>query len=129
MTEPERRGLAGVVDGALTLATAPTVEVVANLLVDLDDARLHLPSVAGPVHIRIDRLREAVRIVRTEEETLKRLDATLTAGGYTAEVYVGETQVALLGAEADPGRVSRRLADGRTELFAGGVLRAAVRDP
>jgi hypothetical protein len=119
----------GAVDGALTAAVAPPVEAVGNLLVDLDGARLRLPSVAGPVHIEIERLREAVRIVRTEGATLERLDATLRTGGYTAVVYVGETRVALLGAGADPGRVSRWLGDGRTELLAAGVCAAAVRDP
>ena len=125
--DPNPQGLLGVVDGALTMATAPTVEAAANLLIDLDDARLRLPSVGGPVHIEIERLREAVRIVRNEGETLGQLDATLRAGGYTAEVYVGETRVALLGVGADPGRVSRWLGDGRTELLATGVCAAAVR--
>ncbi|SEN23849.1 hypothetical protein SAMN05216388_1002129 [Halorientalis persicus] len=124
---PDRQGLLGVVDGALTMATAPAVEAAANLLVDLDGARLRLPSVGGPVHIEIERFREAARIVRAEGETLERLDATLRTGGYTAEVYVGETRVALLGVGADPGRVSRWLGDGRTELLARGVVAAAVR--
>ncbi|SDF15827.1 hypothetical protein [Halorientalis regularis] len=125
--DPDRQGILGAVDGALTMATAPAVETAANLLVDLDDARLRLRSVGGPVHIEIDRFREAVRIVRTEGATLERLDATLRAGGYTAAVYVGETRVALLGVGADPGRVSRWLGDGRTELLARGVVTAAVR--
>jgi hypothetical protein len=127
--DPDRQGLLGVVDGALTLATAPAVETAANLLVDLDGARLRLSSVGGPVFIEIEQFREAVRIVRTEDETLERLDATLRTGGYTAEVYVGETQVALLGVGADPGRVSRWLGDGRTELLATGVCAAALRQP
>lgn len=105
--DPDRPGLLEVVDSALTIAAAPAVEAAVNLLVDIDDARLRLPSVGRPVHIEIERFREAVRIVRTEGETLKRLDTTLRAGGYTAEVYVGETRVALLGADAAPGRVRR----------------------
>lgn len=125
--DDERRGLFGAIEGALTLATAPPVEVAANVLVDLDGARFRLPSVGGPVHIEFESLREAARVLRHEGETLGQLDSVLRAGGYTAAVYVGETRVALLGVGATPGRVSRWLGDGRTQLLARGVLVAAVR--
>lgn len=116
------------VDALLTGIASGPVEAVANLLVSLDGAELRLTSVTGRVEILVESLRAAVRIVRTEGETLRRLDDTLSAGGITAPVYVAETRIALLGADARPGWLSKRIADGRTEVDGWGLLKAIPRD-
>jgi len=115
------------VDQLLTGVASGPVEMAANLLVSLDGATLRLTSLTGEVEIVVESLRAAVRIVRTEAETLRRLDETLTAGGVTAPVYVAGTRIALLGANADPGWLSEQVADGRTEVDGWGLCKATPR--
>jgi len=121
--------LVDLLDDVFTLTTKDPIESVANIAIPLEGAAIRVPSVTGPVRVELETLRDAVDLVRNQQALLHRLDETLTAGGYTAEVYVVETQVGLLGADADPGRVSRAVGDGKTEILGRGVARAAVRSP
>jgi hypothetical protein len=121
--------LVDLLDDVFTLTTKEPIEAVANVAIPLEGADIHVPSVTGPVHVELETLRDAIDLVRNQQALLHRLDEALTAGGYTAEVYVVETQVGLLGADADPGRVSRVVGDGKTEILGRGVARAAVRSP
>lgn len=116
------------VDTVLTGVASGPMELVANLVVSLDGAQLKLTSITGKVRIVVDSFRAAIRIVRTEQRTLRKLDQALSASGITAPVYVAETQIALLGADANPGWLSRRIADGRTEVDGWGVLRFFFRE-
>ncbi|WP_136715836.1 hypothetical protein [Halorientalis salina] len=115
------------VDQLLTGVASGPVEMAANLLVSLDGATLQLTSITGQVEIVVESLRAAVRIVRTEGETLRKLDETLAAGGITAPVYVAGARIAMLGANAEPGWLSKRLADGRTEVDGWGLMKAMPR--
>lgn len=131
MPEPDSDpgGLVGLVDGLATMAVAPALEPVANVVVALDGATLRLTSITGRVRIDVETFEDALDIVWHEQAALERLDATLTAAGFTAEVYVGGTHAAWLGADADPGWGSRYLADGCTELRPAGVSRVVVDAP
>lgn len=121
--------LVDLLDDVFTLTIEEPIEAVTNVVIPLEGAEIHLPSVTGPVHVELETLRDAIDLVRNQQALLHRLDEALTAGGYTAEVYVVETQVGLLGADADPGRVSRVVGDGKIKILARGVARAAIRSP
>ncbi|MFD1586969.1 hypothetical protein ACFR9U_08235 [Halorientalis brevis] len=115
------------IDTLLTGVASGPMETVANLVVALDGAQLKLTSITGKVRIVVESLRAAIRIVRTEQQTLLKLDQALSASGITAPVYVAGTRIALLGAHAEPGWLSRRIADGRTEVDGWGVVKTALR--
>lgn len=121
--------LVDLLDDVFTLTIEEPIEAVTNVVIPLEGAEIHLPSVTGPVHVELETLRDAIDLVRNQQALLHRLDEALTAGGYTAEVYVVETQVGLLGMDADPGRVSRVVGDGKIKILARGVARAAIRSP
>jgi len=115
------------IDTLLTGVASGPMETVANLVVSLDGAQLRLTSITGKVRIVVESLRAAIRIVRTEQQTLLKLDQALSASGITAPVYVAGTRIALLGAHAEPGWLSRRIADGRTEVDGWGVVKSLLR--
>ena len=116
------------IDTLLTGVASGPMEKVANLVVALDGAQLQLTSITGKVRIVVESLRAAIRIVRTEQDALRRLDQALSASGITAPVYVAGTRIALLGAHAEPGWLSRRIADGRTEVDGWGVVKSLFSD-
>ncbi|MFB6142797.1 MAG: hypothetical protein ABEJ30_05580 [Halorientalis sp.] len=118
-----------VVEGTVTAATRGPLEAIANAAVPLEGARIRVPSVTGPVRVELATVREAYDLIRHQQASLRRLDEALTTGGYTAEIYVEERQVATLGVGAAPGRTSRWLGGGRTEIHLREVLRATVRSP
>lgn len=119
-------GLVGMLDGLLTGVAAPSVEVVANRLHALEGVRLELASVTGVVHVEVESVRQAVHVVRHQQAAVRQLDEMLAAGGFTGQVRVDGVQVGRLGVEADPGRLSRWLADGRTEVRVRGLLSAVA---
>lgn len=121
--------LIDLLDNVFSLTTKRPLESVANIAIPLEGAEIRVPSVGGPVHVELETLRDAVRLVRNQQALLHKLDETLRSGGYSAEVYVAGIQVGLLGERAAPGRVSQFVGDGKTQILARGVARAAVNSP
>ncbi len=104
---------------------------LAPLSVTTEDLTLSVAGVTMPVRSTGDRLfvevptvRDAIRVARAAGEDTARPAAAMTATGLTTELRVRGRTVAVLGADARPGVLSRELGVAPAAIRLGGVLSA-----
>lgn len=125
MTEPSPADAA--VDRILAAVRArPNLSVTADLTVHLDGTELQVTSYTDLLKVEIATVGDAVRVARSGRSELGRLASGLAAAGLTAEVLVGGSAVARIGADASPGLLVRRLTDAPIESLPGGAVGALL---
>jgi hypothetical protein len=104
-----------------------------RLSVETDDLTVSVDGVDAAVHaadhrlfVEVDSVADALRVARNlpADSVSNRAAAGLARGGLTAEVRVRGRTVAVVGAEARPGPLSRRLGVAPAELRLAGVVGA-----
>lgn len=116
-------------DLASAVADRPGLDVTADLSVSVDGTAVDVESYTDRLFVDVDSVRALVRLAGATggRSRLRRTSQLLSAADLTAELRVAGRPVALLGADADPGPLGRRL--GGVELRAGGLVAAAFTTP
>lgn len=107
--------------------TGPALDVEANLSVTVDGIRLAVSTCDGRLRVQVPSIGACARLARSERTRLPVLASILADAGLTVEVRVGDAVVALVGADANPGRLARRLHLGAVEPRLRGVVAATLR--
>ena len=103
------------------------------LSVATDDLTLSVDGVEAAVHatdrrifVEVERVRDALRVARLlpDAPVLNRAIGELTRGDLTAEIRVRGRTVAVAGADARPGPLSRRLGVAPAEIRIAGIAGA-----
>ncbi|PSQ67228.1 MAG: hypothetical protein BRD24_01035 [Halobacteriales archaeon SW_9_67_24] len=116
------RALAAIADEDL----AP-LDVQADLAASIDGQEVTIEAAAGRIHVAVPAVAVGATLVRRVRDVLPGAARVLAAADLTLVVRVRGRIVAVLGAEAQPGRLGRRL-DAPVQVSADGALTAAVRE-
>ena len=110
-----------------TDARAPLSVATDDLTLTVEGVDLDVRSTGDRLFVEAATVRDAVRVARSlpEEADARGPSALLLATDLTAEVRVRGRTVALVGADARPGPLSRRMGVAPAELRLAGVLGAA----
>lgn len=116
-------------DLAAVVAARPALDVTADLSLDVDGTPVDVESSTDRLLVDVDSVRALVRVLRATggRSRLRRTARLLAAADLTADLRVAGRSVALVGADADPGALGRRL--GGVEVRAGGLVAAALATP
>lgn len=106
---------------------SPALAVDANLTVTVEGTELAVSSPDDRIRVQVPSVTAAASLFSSERNRLPALARTMTATGVTAEVRIGDAVVAVLGAEAVPGTVSKRIWGEGVEVRPQSFLAAAVR--
>ncbi|MEZ3116907.1 peptide ABC transporter ATP-binding protein [Halobaculum sp. MBLA0147] len=107
-------------------AVAP-LSVATDLELTVDGVPVGVRSTGDRLFLEVPTLRTAVRMARDGEGLEERLAPVLRVTDLTVEVRVREATVAVLGADARPGWLSRELDVDPVEVRVGGALAAVGR--
>lgn len=102
-------------------------DVTANLSVAVDGIDLAVATVDDRIHVQVPSLRAAASLARGERGRLPTIARTLAEADQTAEIRIGDSVLAVVGADATPGRLATLLSLGLVELRPGAVIPAALR--
>ena len=103
--------------------------MAADLTVEIEDARAEVRSTGERLFVEFSTLPEALRALRgLPEDGSDRLADLLRTTDLTVEVRVRDRTVAVVGARASPGVVSRGLGVDPVEVRVGGLLGAVGRE-
>lgn len=116
------RALAAIADADL----AP-LDVSADLAVSVAGHEVTVEAATDRIHITVPTVGIAVSLVRRARGVLPGAARVLAAADLTAVVRVRGRVVAVLGAEARPGRLGERL-DAPIQVSADGALTATIRE-
>ena len=105
----------------------PGLGLDVNLAVTIDGTRLAVSSRQGRLYVQAPSLGACLRLARRQRGRLAELAGLLADAGQTVELRVGGATVAVLGAGARPGPLSRRLGLGPVRLRPQGAVAAALR--
>lgn len=108
-------------------ADGSSLSVEANLAVAVDGTELAVSTPEDRIRVQCGSVRAVLSLYRSEGSRARELSALLAALGLTAELRVGGAVVAVAGAEATPGRLSRRVFGPNVEARATALLAAALR--
>jgi hypothetical protein len=115
------------VDAVLAAATDhPDVTVTADLTVQRGGVEVTVTSYTDLVRVEFESLTDAVRFARVDGGDLETLLAGTVATGLTVAVHVGRSRVALLGTDAAPGPITRRLLGEWTQVSVRGLVQAVL---
>ncbi len=103
------------------------LDITANLSVTVDGVDLAISTVDDRIRVQVPSVWAGLRLGRTERGRLGRLARVLDEAGETAEIRVGDAVLAVVGAEATPGRLGWVLSTGPVETRPGAVIPAALR--
>jgi hypothetical protein len=79
------------------------------------------------VRVQVPSVAAAASLLSSEGDRLPALARLAASAGVTAEVRIGDAVVAVVGTDADPGRVSRLLSLGPVEVRSTELAAAALR--
>ena len=116
------RALAAIADEDL----AP-LDVQADLAASIDGQEVTIEAAASRIHVAVPAVAVGATLVRRVRDVLPGAARVLAAADLTLVVRVRGRIVAVLGAEAQPGRLGRRL-DAPVQVSTDGALTAAVRE-
>ncbi|WP_049903406.1 hypothetical protein [Halococcus agarilyticus] len=116
------RALAAIADEDL----AP-LDVQADLAASIDGHEVTVEAAANRIHVTVPAVAVGATLIRRVRGVLPGAARVLAAADLTLVVRVRGRVVAVLGAEAQPGRLGRRL-DAPVQISADGALTAAVRE-
>lgn len=103
------------------------LDVSADLAVSIDGHEVTIEAATDRLHVAVPTVGIAATLVRRARGVLPEAARVLAAADLTAVVRVRGTVVAVLGAEARPGRLGERL-DAPLQVSADGALTAAIRE-
>ncbi|OYR44700.1 peptide ABC transporter ATP-binding protein [Halorubrum sp. Hd13] len=111
-----------------TDARAPLSVVTEDLTLTVDGVDLDVRSTGERLFVEVPTVRDAIRVVRRlpENGDTRAPAALLTATRLTTEVRVRGRTVAVIGADARPGRLSRELGVAPAEVRVAGALGAGA---
>ena len=111
-----------------TDARAPFSVATDDLTLTVEGVDLEVRSTGDHLFVEVPTVRDAVRVARSlpADADARGPSALLLATDLTAEVRVRGRTVALVGADARPGPLSRRMGVAPAELRLAGVLGAAA---
>ncbi|OYR39675.1 peptide ABC transporter ATP-binding protein [Halorubrum sp. Ib24] len=111
-----------------TDARAPLSVVTEDLTLTVDGVDLDVRSTGERLFVEVPTVRDAIRVVRRlpENGDARAPAALLTATRLTTEVRVRGRTVAVIGADARPGRLSRELGVAPAEVRVAGALGAGA---
>jgi hypothetical protein len=111
-----------------TDARAPLSVVTDDLTLAVDGVELDVRSTGDRLFVEVPTVRGALRVARNlpSDGDARGPAALLTATDLTTEVRVRGRTVAVVGADARPGRLSRELGVAPAEVRIGGALGAGV---
>jgi len=111
-----------------TDARAPLSVATDDLTLTVEGVDLDVRSTGDRLFVEVATVRDAVRVARSlpEDADARGPSALLLATDLTAEIRVRGRTVALIGADARPGPLSRRLGVAPAEIRVAGALGAAV---
>jgi hypothetical protein len=107
-------------------AHAP-LSVETNLTLSVDGTPVELRSTGDRLFVDVPTLATAVKLLRTQSVVRERLTETLRVSDLTVEIRVRGATVAVAGARARPGVLSREFGTDPVELRLGGVTVAGGR--
>lgn len=116
------RALAAIADEDL----AP-LDVHADLAASIDGHEVTVEAATDRIHVTMSTIGVAATLVRRARGVLPGAARVLAAADLTLVVRVRGRIVAVLGAEAKPGRLARRL-DAPLQISADGALTMAIRE-
>lgn len=105
----------------------PGLAVDANLSVTVEGTRLAVSTHAERLRVQVPSVTAGLRLARNDRDRLSAVAGLLADADLTAEIRVGDAVVAVVGAEATPGPLSRRLRLGAVELRPRGAVAATLR--
>jgi hypothetical protein len=103
------------------------LDITANLSVTVDGVDLAISTVDDRIRVQVPSVWAGISLGRTERGRLGRLARVLDEAGETAEIRVGNAVLAVVGADATPGRLDWALSLGPVETHPEAVLPAALR--
>ena len=111
-----------------TDARAPLSVVTEDLTLTVDGVDLDVRSTGDRLFVEVPTVRDAIRVARglPENGDARGPAALLTATGLTTEIRVRGRTVAVIGADARPGRLSRELGVAPAEVRIAGALGAGA---
>lgn len=111
-----------------TDARAPLSVVTEDLTLTVDGVDLDVRSTGERLFVEVPTVRDAFRVVRglPENADARGPAALLTATDLTTEIRVRGRTVAVIGADARPGRLSRELGVAPAEVRIAGALGAGA---
>ena len=111
-----------------TDARAPLSVVTEDLTLTVDGVDLDVRSTGERLFVEVPTVRDAIRVARglPEKGDARGPAALLTATGLTTEIRVRGRTVAVIGADARPGRLSRELGVAPAEVRIAGALGAGA---
>ena len=111
------------------LADRAPIDVTADLALAVDGEPVRVESYTDLVTVDLPSVRTAVRLLRRHGGRAGAVPDLLAAAGLTVEVSVAGTAVVRAGAEAEAGRLERRLGYRSVRLRPLGCLLATLRAP
>lgn len=105
----------------------PELAVDANLSVTVEGTRLAVSTRAERLYVQIPSVTACLRLARSDGDRLSTIAGLLDDADLTAEVRVGDAVVAVVGSEATPGLLARRLRLGAVALRPRGAVAATLR--
>jgi len=111
-----------------TDARAPLSVVTEDLTLSVDGVDLDVRSTGDRLFVEVPTVRDAVRVARSlpNDGDARGPAALLTATDLTTEIRVRGRTVAVIGADARPGRLSRELGVAPAEVRVAGALGAGA---
>ena len=105
----------------------PALEVAANLSVTVDGVDLAVHADGDRIRVQVPSVWAGARVLLAVPEGGGDGLAALEATGLTVEIRVGSAVIAVAGAGANPGRLTRLLSVGPVEVRARALAAAALR--
>lgn len=117
----------GTLERIARASDTPALSLDANLTVTVGDAKLAVSTVDDRIRVQVPSVGVGVKLLRQERGRLPDLGELLAEAGLTAELRVGSAVVAVVGADATPGFLARRLGLGPVEVDGTAAVAAALR--
>jgi hypothetical protein len=108
-------------------ADSPALSVDANLSLTVDGTKLAVSGSDDRIHVQVPSVRAAASLFGSERQRLPAVSGALADNGLTAEVRIGDAVVALLGAAATPGQLSKPIWGEAVEIRPAELFAAALR--
>jgi hypothetical protein len=118
-------GLVKTIEGLAR--SGPDLSVEADLSVTVDDIDLEISTVENRIHVQVPSVRAGFGLLRRLHERLPAISQLLSEADLTAEILVGNSTVAVAGAQAAPGTVSNLVSNGQVEVRLRALVPAVLR--
>lgn len=105
----------------------PALSVEANLTLTVDGTELAVSTPEDRIRVQVPSVRTAASLFGSERQRLPAVSGTLADTGLTAELRIGDAVIALLGAAATPGRLSKSIWGAAVEIRPAELFAAALR--